>query len=678
MAPQSDVTRDPLAELVGPDRNVTGRKSAPGLLGVFHAVESAAAQKALTMSEPAVRRLVLGRLPNSLAAHVRRLAGIELYQLFDDPDKDARYRSQIGVELEIRYGVPPSSQEELMVREDLTLREANQRKSRALVAWLTDTQLSDSVVTGSIERLGRCGSTDVLTDLRILERSAPTPEISEAVSAAIVDIQKAASMTIVFVSMEVNPQARRSGLGDVMRQLPRAIAKLGHQVIVITPRHAFIDRGRLYDRGKTGRVPGLDGSESFRLLEDHRDGVEVYFVENDRYFSANRAGIYGDEHGDYSDNPERYDFFGAAVPVAIRKILGSKMPDIVQLNDAHTAPAAVYVGRDPAFRKTKTIMGVQNLGGVYQGKFDAGHLGHLRLDDFGLYYPCGPAEFYGQVNLLKLGLTQADATVTVGREYAKRIVDEEHGEGLHGVLNELSARRRLWGNLNGIDDTLWNPVTDGLIPANFSFKDQTGKQVCKAALQSRFGLPDSPDVPLIGVLGQLSRDKGLDDVVVAVEHVLACGTNAQFVICGCGDPAVASALRLLARKHPVHVAFDGDFASPKEHLIYAGTDFLLMPSVFEPCGQAQMLALRYLSVPIVRAVGGLRESVQTFDDETGAGNGFDFVTDVRPCMDRALKWYAGGARRRQTLLRNCAASDFSWERTSAVEQLAIYRRVIEG
>lgn len=626
-------------------------------------------------------RLEHGTLPKALARHAQRVARTEAFQLFDHPIRDELFRFALEKDLKGRFHVRSSELLKLEKPADLTLRERGGRQMRALRALLTDSTLPSTFTRLVANRLGQVGDHSAIPALEALaERAAAAkdPSLAKAAKAAITQIQKAAKMTIVLTSMEAKPYCGTGGLSNVMAELPKALAKMGHKVIVLVPRHEVIDRKQLENTGKTGLIFGPDGSEGFGLFRDKKDGVEYYFIENDRYFSKDRGGIYGDSSGDYGDNPERYDFFGASIPAAIKLILGNKAPDVVQLNDAHTASAAAYLKRDGAFEKSKTIMAVHNLGGAYQGKFDASHLEHLRFNGLGVYYPTGPAEFYGQLNFMKLGLMESDAAITVSREYMREVLDEKMGEGLHGVMRVLEAKDRLWGNLNGIDNEAWSSRTDPLISHHFSIDDLSGKAACKETLQQQFGLEVSPDVPLVGVVARLTSQKGFDEILETIETAMASGKAVQYLVVGQGDPAIAAQLEALVEKYPGKVAFDGGFTTAKEHQIYAGSDFFLMPSKFEPCGLPQMYALRYATIPIVRAVGGLEESIEDFDPKTGEGNGFKFGESetLAACVDRALEWYGGGAEARQGLLENAVASDFSWETTSAVEQVAFYRKVL--
>lgn len=602
---------------------------------------------------------------------LQRAAAVDLLALYDHPQRDRDFRKRllaflIGVHRARPRGVPSFG--------FLPLRERDERRTRALSTFLADSNLSSQLAVDVVSRLGEVAGEEVIPLLERAARKGSTT-VWSAARQAITRIRRAKSMTLVLVSMEVKPYSGVGGLGNVMKELPKALVRRGHRVVVLTPRHEQIDRSKLEDTGLHGEIKNCDGAEPFQILKDVRDGVEIYFIENDRYFSANRPGIYGDRHGPFLDNHKRYDFFGASVPQALRKILKGRGPDIVQLNDAHTASAAVYLRHDATFRETKIVTAVHNLGAAYQGRFP-GHLIQDFMFDRALFYPAGPAEFYGEVNLLKLGLTHADGVLFVSRRYMEECLGPERGEGLHGVLQEVARRRRLWGCLNGVDYEIWNPSRDEKIPARYDEEDLPGKAACKQALQRRYGLAERPDVPLIGALARLDWQKGWEDVMRAVEHTAKTQQEVQFILSGTGNEELAGRLTELALAHPGRVVFDPAFAPEKEHLLYAGADLFLMPSRFEPCGLPQMYALKYLTVPIVRAVGGLDESIEEYDRDEGTGNGFKFKRDVTTAVDEALAWYATGPRGRRELIELCASCDFSWETTTAPELSSFYRELL--
>lgn len=619
-----------------------------------------------TTNLPALLSGATGKVSARERRAIQKQASLEVYRLFDHPVRDAAIREFAELDLRTTFKVSPNDLPH--GRPEIPLREENELRRDALRVLLGRSSLIPELRIAAIEKLGEVGTPD---DVKLIDRAARRGP-KEATAAAMIakaKISKAAKMTIVLAGFEAKPYVNGGGLGNVMKELPPALARLGHRVIVVLPRHSVIERDQLEETGRVGVVYGPK-TEKFGLFRHEREGVDYYFIENDRFFSSGRNGVYRDSYGDYGDGFERYDFFGAALPVAIRTILGKDAPDVVQLNDAHTAAAAAYLKADPAFSDTATVMAIHNLGAAYQGRYGDDRIRDSRLDGLGLYYPGGPAEAWGDVNLLKLGLTESDGAITVSRQYMHEILDGSQGEGLDGVLRSLKSRDKLWGNLNGIDTTTWNSETDPLIPAHFSFEDRAGKGVCKASLQEQYGLPVRPDVPLFGVVARMSAQKGIDDIIDSARRALSENRDMQLVVCGEGQDDIKGAMAQLAHDFPDRVAYDGEFTSEKEHTILAGSDFFLMPSRFEPCGLPQMYALRYLTVPIVRAVGGLEESIED------GGNGFKFTDDLYGAVDRALAWYNGQEDEREAMLKRCADSDFSWDTSSAPEQVAFYRKVI--
>lgn len=623
----------------------------------------------VTMAD--IDRLERGSLPPTLVKRLRRTAGLDLFRIGADPVRDQALRAELTPYLR-RLRVPDKVLLEAEVPPDLTLRQAAQRQSAASLAILHDPQAPSSLKVQLMGRLGRSAGPEVFPSL--VKFGGEPGEVGRAARLALGQIEKAQRMTIVLASMEVKPYSGTGGLSNVIPEMARAMAQAGHRVVVLSPRHQVIDPAPLTQTDRVGWVRGPKGLEGFGLKQDLRDGVEYWFLESDTYFSKDRRGIYGDP-GDYADNASRYDFFSASLPVALRLILGDERPDVVHLNDAHTAAGAVYLRNDRQFADTATVLQVHNLGGAYQGRFGAEQLQNLRFKDQGLHYPTGPAEFYGDVNLLKLGLTKADAAITVSRRYKEEILTEEKGEGLHGVLRGLDARGKLYGSLNGIDHQVWSSERDPLITHHFSFADRSGKAACKTELLHRFGLPELPGAALVGVVARLTEQKGFDDIVKTIESSMATGKNVQFVISGDGDPQIRQQVEALIQRYPERVAIAPRFTVETEHQIYAGSDLFLMPSRFEPCGLPQMYSLRYLTMPIVRAVGGLDESIQDWDPATGKGNGFKFKDDLNAAFDRALAWYQSDEAAKEPLLRNAALSDFSWEGAAVPELLTLYRKV---
>jgi starch synthase len=471
------------------------------------------------------------------------------------------------------------------------------------------------------------------------------------------------------VAAEVAPFAKTGGLADVAGALPSALARLGHDVRVMMPRHRGVEAasGPLQVALPRVTVPIGDRSVEGALLEGRReDGLPVYFVAHDGYFD--RPALYG-----ASDDCERYVFFCRSVLAALPAL--GWMPHVVHVNDWQTGLIPVYLEtlyRDaPAFAPVASVFTVHNL--AYQGVFWHYDLPMTGLG-WDLFTPAG-IEFYGHLSLLKGGLVFGDLLTTVSPTYAREIQTPEFGERLDGVLRERSAD--LTGILNGLDVEAWNPATDPDIPKRFDRFDPGGKAACAAALREELGLRDPGSrTPLVGVVSRLAEQKGLDLVAGSVPAIRAGG--AQLVVLGTGEEPLERLLGELAQAHPESVAVRIGFDDRLARRIYAGSDLFLMPSRYEPCGLGQLIALRYGTVPVVRRTGGLADTVRPWDRATGEGTGFLFdelsAAGCSAALTRAFAAYAEPAGWRQ-LVANAMAADFSWN-ASAEAYVTCYRRAI--
>ncbi len=430
--------------------------------------------------------------------------------------------------------------------------------------------------------------------------------------------------------------------------LPLALGDRGADVLVVMPRY----------RGLAGGV---------KKLSKH---VSITFIENENYF--NRASLYGNPSGDYSDNLKRFSFFCQEALAAAHRM--HFQPDIVHANDWQTALLPAFLktkyAQDPFFKKTKTLLTVHNL--AYQGHFPHRHYAELGLDD-GLFSVEG-FEFYGKINVLKAGLVFADEISTVSPTYATEITTKEYGFGLEGVIRKRKDRLR--GILNGIDEAHWDPSKDHLIRKKFSPKHPAGKKVCKIDLQRRCGLEPLPDVPVFSMVTRLAEQKGLDIFLEIAESLLS--RTAQLLLLGEGDAVYQTAFRNLAARHPGKVSAEIGYDSEQAHRIYAGADFFMMPSLFEPCGLGQMISLRYGTIPIVRRTGGLADTIIDVDQDPERGNGFVFhhpkADELLKAVDRARKLFEDrhGFERIQKHAMGC---HFTWEH-SAKEYLKLYREMM--
>jgi starch synthase len=479
------------------------------------------------------------------------------------------------------------------------------------------------------------------------------------------------ALKVTMASSEIAPFARTGGLGDVLSSLPAALERLGLSVSLIMPAyHSVLHKGfPLEDTGIRLTVPISGRWEEGILLKTRAaNKIAVYFIRADRYFD--RDYLYGTPEGDYPDNAERFVFFSRA----IIEVLKLDPPQILHAHDWQSALAITFIKAQhhiyPELSSVKTVFTIHNLG--YQGLFPPQdwHLLNLDWSFFNLHQ----LEFYGKINFLKGGITLADAITTVSPTYAEEIKTTEQGFGLDGVFRERTAN--LSGILNGADYEVWNPETDQFISQRYSQTNLTGKKRCKTDLQRTFNLPENPDVAVIGMVSRLTAQKGLDLLSEAIKELLSSG--AQLVLLGTGDKPYQELFRKLRRQYPqklgVRIAFD----EPLSHKIIAGADMLLMPSRYEPCGLTQMYALRYGTIPIVRAVGGLRDTIEEFYLKTGKGNGFVFnayeAPDFLAAVKRGLALFSQ-KEKWLTLMTNAMAIDFSWKQ-SARQYVELYQKLI--
>jgi starch synthase len=482
------------------------------------------------------------------------------------------------------------------------------------------------------------------------------------------------SLSIVHVASEMTPLVKVGGLGDVVGALSAEQSRRGHRVTVAIPAYAQAQVGPAWARQTLGTVdvPWGMGHEraSFRLLTPAADngeqGPRVLLVghEGERRF-FDRPGVYDDPGiGEgYPDNGERFLFFARAALEGVKR-LGEPV-DVVHAHDHQGAWVPCFVrtheAGNPAFARTATVFTVHNLG--YQGIHDPFVLG---LAGFGreLFYPTSPFEYWGRVNYMKVGLVFTDMISTVSPRYAIEIqTSGEYGFGLEGVLGRRGADLR--GILNGIDDAYWDPARDPLVPYPYDREHPNGKWMNHTVLAQDCGFPPQPDWPIVGMVTRLVDQKGLDLLEVAEHDLLRL--EARFVVLGTGQARYQDLCRTLMARAPGRFHYREGFDERRAHLIEAGSDFFLMPSRYEPCGLNQMYSLRYGTAPVVRATGGLADTVQDFDPVTRQGNGFVFQRYEAGEMVNAL-------RRGLTVFRqphlwaqlrdNAMAADFSWRKSA--------------
>ncbi len=476
-------------------------------------------------------------------------------------------------------------------------------------------------------------------------------------------------MKVAFLASEVIPYAKTGGLADVAGALPKYLSGLGADVRVFMPLYREVRKKNLpLDPVLDGASLDMDGKKlPFAVFSHRADGVTVLFIDRPAYFD--RDGLYGTAAGDYPDNAERFAFFCRAALETMKAIRFS--PDVVHGHDWQSALAFAYLRHshagDAFFSRTRTLFTIHNL--AYQGLFEKDVLARIGLPPS--LFNMNELEFYGQVNALKAGILFTTAVTTVSPRYSREIQTPEFGCGLDGLLRSRSGV--LHGILNGVDYRDWNPATDRLIPRNYTPSDRAGKKTCRKELAAMFGLAAPADLPVAGMVTRLAGQKGLDIVCDALDALL--GRGLTLVILGTGDQKIQDFLLTAQKKDPSRIGLKIAFDERIAHTIYAGSDMFLIPSRYEPCGLTQMYAMKYGTVPVVRATGGLDDSVQEFDRGAGSGTGFKFVEAAAgPLVETAGRAVAAFRRPEdwRKLVDNTMAADFSWER-SAAAYLALYK-----
>jgi starch synthase len=477
-------------------------------------------------------------------------------------------------------------------------------------------------------------------------------------------------MHIAFVASECVPFSKTGGLADVVGALPKALAALGHQVSVYLPRYR---QTRLTDPQTVVRSITVPFDDKYRFCSvvtaDNGGGVRFYFLDYPPYFD--REALYGSSAGDYPDNAERFAMFTRAVLEA-SKILGA--PHVFHCHDWQSALLPVMLrtlyAEDPAFREVATVFTIHNMG--YQGLFPPDILPLLMLPWDLL--TMSKMEFFGQVNFLKGALVYSDFITTVSKKYSQEIQTTEYGFGLEGVLRNRAAT--VTGILNGVDYDDWSPQTDKFIAARYSPQDLSGKKLCKQDLLNAFGVTN-PDLslPVIGIVSRFAAQKGFDLIAQVMDRLAR--EEMIVVALGAGDKQYEEMFQRLTRQFPSKIAVKVAYDNAIAHKIEAGADMFLMPSKYEPCGLNQIYSLKYGTVPIVRATGGLDDTIEPWDARAGKGTGFKFSEYTGEALlatvKQALLAYRDQASW-QTLMRNGMGKDFSWG-ASAREYGKIYDRV---
>ncbi|HEX8939998.1 MAG TPA: glycogen/starch synthase [Candidatus Limnocylindrales bacterium] len=484
-------------------------------------------------------------------------------------------------------------------------------------------------------------------------------------------------MRAVLISSECEPWAKTGGLADVVDALARALGRLPDEperpVEVFLPRYRSVPLPEAVGRRRL-RVPdplGSDGMTELSILDVEADGYRLRLIDHPPAFD--RDGFYGDANGDYPDDPWRFGLFCRAALEAVRT--EDRPVDVLSLHEWQACPTVLYRdtahAADPVIGRAAVTLTLHNL--AYHGWTPRDRLAQFLFPaERAAVVPAGA----DGLDLLRAGIERAELVNTVSRGYAAEVLTPEYGMGLDDVL--ARRRDRFLGIRNGLDMAVWDPATDADVAATYSAADLAGKAVCRRDLLSRVGMDPDAAGPVLGMIGRLDPQKGFDLLAGAAERLVDAG--ARLVVLGSGQPDLVAGLRDLAAAEPTRIALLERFDRVLARRIYAGADFFLMPSRFEPCGQGQMIALRYGTPPVVRRTGGLADTVVDVDAEPATGTGFVF-DEATPeaflaACERAMARFEAGGPDWTALLRRGMAVDWSWVTGPAREYEAMYERAV--
>lgn len=472
---------------------------------------------------------------------------------------------------------------------------------------------------------------------------------------------------ILFVASEAVPFVKTGGLADVVGSLPVELAKHDVDIRVMLPKYGCIG-GQFKERMEpvaTTTVKLGWRNQYLGIEKLTENGITYYFLDNEYYFK--RKNIYG-----YFDDAERFAFFCRAALESIPFL--DFVPDILHCHDWHTGLISVFLNeqyRDqPLYQEIKTVFTIHNL--RYQGVFPPEIMEFLELGPE--YLTDDRLEFFGNVNYLKGGLVYSDVLTTVSPTYAEEIQQRSRGEQLDGLLT--ARRKDLYGIVNGIDQTEYNPFKDPAVFVNYNRQSAKRKLQNKVKLQELLGLPVQEEIPVIAMVTRMDSSKGLDLVAQALDDLVA--QDVQLVVLGTGDETYQSMFRIASHRYPDKVSAQIYFDEHLSRQIYAGADLFLMPSLYEPCGIGQLIAMRYGCLPIVRETGGLKDTVFSYNEESGEGNGFSFIPyqahDMLYTINRALALYREDRRTWYQVVRAAMKCDYSWKR-SAMDYIHVYEEL---
>ncbi len=480
---------------------------------------------------------------------------------------------------------------------------------------------------------------------------------------------------IVFISSEAVPFAKSGGLADVSGALPAALKKLGVEVSIILPLYRTVKEKGFPLVRMPGRVHVPLGSDTLSAaVYKHitTDGPDAYFLDREEFFD--RRGLYGTEEEDYFDNLERFTFFSHCALQLIDGLIPA--PDILHCHDWQTGLVpALRIGPfsdKPLISRIPVLFTIHNLG--YQGIFPAEKFSLTGLEK-DRFFTMEALEYWGKISLLKAGILFADAVTTVSPTYSKEILTPQYGKGMEGILQKRAGD--LHGILNGVDYMDWDPETDRYLPSNYGPESLAGKMVCKRELLNEIKINGkSVEKPLLAMVSRLDNQKGIDLVLKILDDLLK--QDLSLLILGSGGSDIVGPLKAAAKKSKGRLVLKTGFDEGLAHRIMGGADIFLMPSRYEPCGLTQMYALKYGTIPVVRATGGLEDTVKQFDRKTGKGNGFKFIPYEAGAFLRAVKdslKFFNDPSAWKGIQENAMSEDFSWAR-SAKRYMSLYKSLI--
>ncbi len=565
---------------------------------------------------------------------------------------------------------------------DTTLSEAPKRRARR-VATISTTEATQATIPQSV--VPPSATSPSVVPAKMPRVRTPKKAVSSSPTIAATPIEYSnggassanSALKVLFVSSECAPFAKTGGLADVVAALPKALRRLGHDVRIVMPLYRSIDRAK-YNIQQVGSscVHMGQGEENWvGVYHAMLDGeVPVWFIEYERFFG--RSGIYDEPSGEYLDNAFRYALLSKAALQLCKDF--DFIPDIMHAHDWMSAMVPVFLKTWDSvlspLSRTASILTIHNIG--YQGVYDSSVFPYIGVG--GEYFRPDIFENFGRLNLLKAGIHFADGITTVSPTHAWELLGPIGGQGLAPYLN--SRRADFCGILNGVDYEHWNPETDKLIPATYDDRDLSGKAACKAELQKRFGLEQRPDLPVFGIVSRFAAQKGFDLLREALPGALS-NMEMQVVVLGTGDKATEEFFHWLTATFPGRAGSFIGFSNELSHLVEAGSDFFLMPSLYEPCGLNQSYSMKYGTLPIVRATGGLDDTVHNYDEATGAGTGFKFWDVSSGALYFTIGWAVATWFDRPhhiaQLRRQAMAQEFLWS-DAARQYVLVYEHALRN